>query len=274
MKKSISQWAFSPDRPLPQVFALAREHGFDGVEVAIALDGPITPQSTPDECALIREQAHQAKIELASLASGFGWQFPISTSRRQLRRKSIELASHSLQVARYLGLDALLMVPGGVGAEFVVDFAGEPYEVAYENARAALRELASVAQKCDVHLGVENVWNKFLLSPLEMRDLLDGCMSTHVGSYFDVGNVLLTGYPEQWISVLGKRICRVHLKDWKRSIGTLDGFCPLLEGDVDYPAVMKALRRIGYDSFLTAEYFNCEADLGAISRAMDLILEM
>jgi hexulose-6-phosphate isomerase len=125
-----------------------------------------------------------------------------------------------------------------------------------------------------VAIGVENVWNKFLLSPLEMRDFLDKIASENVACYFDVGNVVLTGYPEQWIDILGHRIKRVHLKDFKRSVGTLDGFCDLLDGDVDYAAVMAALRRVGYDGPLTAEFFNCEGKLEQLSSAMDRILAM
>ena len=121
---------------------------------------------------------------------------------------------------------------------------------------------------------IENVWNRFLLSPLEFRDFLDKVGSDYVGCYFDVGNVILTGYPEQWVKILGSRIKRVHLKDFKKSVGTLDGFCDLLDGDVDYAAVMVALRDTGYDGPVTAEYFDCEADLPKISAAIDRILQM
>ncbi len=104
-----------------------------------------------------------------------------------------------------------------------------------------------------VVIAIENVWNKFLLSPLEMRDFIDSFKSNAVGAYFDVGNVLLIGYPEQWIRILGHRIKRVHVKDFKRSVGTVEGFVDLLEGDVDFTAVKEALADIGYDGYLTAE---------------------
>jgi L-ribulose-5-phosphate 3-epimerase len=104
-----------------------------------------------------------------------------------------------------------------------------------------------------VALCIENVWNKFLLSPLEMRDFIDGFDSRMVGAYFDVGNVLLTGYPEQWIRILGERIKRVHVKDFKRSAETAEGFVDLLEGDVDFEVVNKALAEVGYDGYVTAE---------------------
>jgi L-ribulose-5-phosphate 3-epimerase len=116
------------------------------------------------------------------------------------------------------------------------------------------------------------VWNMLLLSPLELRDFLDKVGSPRVGSYFDVGNAVASGYPEQWIKILGSRIARVHFKDFKRDVATLDGFCDLLDGDTDYPAVMMALREVGYDGPVTAEFFDSEANLPKISAAMDRIL--
>lgn len=274
MTKSISVWAFRPDRPLSEVFALARDHGFAAVEVAVAETGELNLHSTPDDCARIREQAEQAGVSLSSLASGLGWRYPMTAVDDALARKGREATAQSLRIAGWLGVDALLVVPGGVGADFIESFPATPYDTAYDNALRALGELKSVAEETRVHLGVENVWNRFLLSPLELRDFLDKVGSPYVGSYFDVGNVVVTGHPEQWIRILGQRIVRVHFKDFKRAVGTLDGFCGLLDGDVDYAAVMNALRDIGYDGFVTSEFFNCEADLPKISQAMDKILAM
>ena len=275
MLKSISAWAFSPTRPAREVFALAREHGFEGVEVTIDEPGgatchQATTESSHRECELVREEAAEAGVAIASAASGLGWKHRLTASGPEARRQAVEVTQASLQRAAWLGADALLCVPG------VVD-PGTPYDVALERARVGLDEVRGAALQSGVSLAIENVWNKMLLSPLEMRDLIDianGSEERPFGSYFDVGNVLQTGYPEQWIAILSGRISRVHFKDWKRSVGNIDGFCALLEGDVDYPAVMAALRAAGYDGPVTAEFFNCEADLPAISRAMDKILEM
>lgn len=265
MLKSISIWAFAPDRAWPEAFAIAKAAGFEAVEVAVAENGPLTPGSTRQECERVAAQAEAAGLKLSSLASGMGWTHHLTTSNEAARRRSIEITAQSLQIAAWLGVDAMLCVPGAVEVE------GTPYDAAYENALASLRELAPLAETLGVTLGIENVWNKFLLSPLEMRDFLDAVGSSRVGCYFDVGNVLLTGFPQQWISILGRRIARVHFKDFNVSVGTLEGFCPLLEGDVDYGAVMQALRQIGYEGAVTAEFFDCEDDLPAISRAMDRI---
>lgn len=274
MLKSISVWAFDPTRPLDEVFALAKDTGFPGVEVAIAEDGPITPQTTEDDCKRIVEQAQKAGVSITSMASGGGWSLPISCTDESTRRKGIDFIASSLQVAKWLNLDTILVVPGGVGAEFIPGFKSAPYDVAYKNATDALQELVPVANATKVSIGIENVWNKFLLSPLEMRQFIDDLKSDYLGSYFDVGNVISTGYAEQWIRILGNRIKKVHLKDFKREVGNLDGFCDLLDGDVNFPEVMKALREIGYDGPVTSEFFDCEKDLPKISKAMDEILAM
>src|SRR5690606_27691514 len=117
----------------------------------------------------------------------------------------------------------------------------------------AITGLASHAESAGVSIAIENVWNKFLLSPLEMRSFIDATGSSYVGSYFDVGNVVVNGYPEHWIRILGHRIKKVHFKDYRRQAGGLHGFVDLLAGDVNYPAVVEALKAIGYNNFVTAE---------------------
>lgn len=276
--KSISVWAFDPQRPAREVFALARKHGFEGVELSIGEAGfplsfQVTAQSTPEDARRLRDEADDAGVRLVSLASGLGWNYPLTSQRPEIRARGLEAARAQIVNARNLGLDAILLVPGGVGADFIEGFEVTPYDVAWENSLSALKELAPVAEEHGVSIGVENVWNKFLLSPLEFRAFLDAVNSPRVGCYFDVGNAVAFGYPAQWVSILGDRITRVHFKDFKREIGTLDGFCALGEGDSDYPAVMAALEKANYTGPVTAEFFGCEADLAAISRAMDAILE-
>ena len=127
------------------------------------------------------------------------------------------------------------------------------YDVCYRRAGEAVRQIVSTAEETGVTVCIENVWNKFLLSPLEMRDFIDSFKSKMVGAYFDVGNILLTGYPEQWIKILGPRIKRIHVKDFKKSIGTVEGFVDLLDGDVNFEVVKKALAQIKYDGYVTSE---------------------
>jgi hexulose-6-phosphate isomerase len=274
MLKSISVWAFKNDRPLPEVFEMAKQNGFEGVEVAVAEDGPITPQTTEADCKAIIQQANDSGIEIASLASGLGWKYHLTSTDEANRKKAVEVTAQSLRVARWLGTDAILVVPGGVGSTFNPDFPYTPYNVAYDNALKSLEELKPVAEETGVAIGIENVWNMFLLSPIEMRDFVDKVGSTQVGVYFDVGNNIYSGFAQDWVRILGSRIKRVHFKDYRHGKAGLEGFCDLLEGDVDYPETMKALREIGYDGPVTSEFFDAEADLSKISTAMDKILKM
>ncbi len=129
---------------------------------------------------------------------------------------------------------------------------------------------------------MENVWNKFLLSPLEMKSFVDQFHSKNVGVYFNVANTLAIAYPEHWIEILGSRIKRVHFKDYRRNVGSVDGFCDMLSGDVDWPAVMAALRKVGYDGWIAAEmippvpfYKHCpEVLIHTTARAMDAIFAL
>jgi hexulose-6-phosphate isomerase len=166
-----------------------------------------------------------------------------------------------------------------VAADFVPGAETVPYDLVYERAKRFVQTGLKAAESRGVTICIENVWNKFLLSPLEMRDFIDSFQSERVGSYFDVGNILLTGYPEQWVRVLSRRIRRVHLKDFRRKVATIEGFCDLLAGDVDWPAVMCALREIHYEGWIAAEMippvpfykFSQESLIANTSRAMDAI---
>ena len=117
----------------------------------------------------------------------------------------------------------------------------------------AVKKLAPIAEEYGVQIGLENVWNKFLLSPLEMRSFIDAVGSRWVGAYFDTGNVVYSGYPEQWIKILNKRIFKVHFKDYRRNPGGLNAFVDLLAGDVDWKAVRAAFEAIGYEGWAAGE---------------------
>ena len=167
----------------------------------------------------------------------------------------------------------MLVVPGTVSG-FSPGSPITHYQTAYDNALKSLEELRAATTSTGVSIGIENVWNKFLFSPIEFRDFLDKANNPLVGCYFDVANIIITGHAEHWIDILGKHVKKIHFKDFKREVATIDGFCDLLDGDVDYPAVMKSLRAIGYNGPVTAEFFNAEADLPKISAAMDKIAAM
>jgi hexulose-6-phosphate isomerase len=240
MKISASYWMFEGGlearKPITEAMQEAKELGFDAIELAIAGKGVLTAQTTQAQCEDIAAVGKKIGIEISSLASGESWTCSPTANDPEHRARIIEFTQKALQIAKWLGTDAYLFVPGAVDVFFLPDAEVIPYDV-----------------ETGVAICIENVWNKFLLSPLEMRDFIDSFKSEMVGAYFDVGNVLLTGYPEQWIRILGKRIKRVHVKDFKRSVGTVEGFVDLLEGDVNFQTVKEALSDIGYDGYVTAE---------------------
>jgi Sugar phosphate isomerases/epimerases len=238
---------------MEESIALAKDAGFDGIELSLNETGPLGLESTAQEVRNIRQYADDTGIELSSLASGLYWDYPPTSENKEVRAKAFDVAQKQLEFAAELGVDTVLIVPGAVGVDFIPDAPVVPYDRAYDNALSFFSDLAKIAEAHKVSIGIENVWNKFLLSPLEMRGFIDTIGSDYVGSYFDVGNVVYSGYPEHWISILNKRIKKVHFKDYRRQAGGLHGFVDLLAGDVDYPEVVRALGAIGYDDYVTAE---------------------
>ena len=257
MKISASYWIFDGglDGTLPIKSAMeqASKMGFEGIELGIASQGVLTHNTSQAECEEIVREAEKHGLEISGVASGESWTTSPTANDEDVRKKIIDFTQKALQITHWLGSDAYLFVPGAVEVFFLPDAEVIPYDVCYQRASEAISQLVPVAEKLGVAIAVENVWNKFLLSPLEMREFIDNFNTSQVGVYFDVGNVLLTGYPDQWIRILGSRIKRIHIKDFKRSVGNADGFVDLLEGDVDFEAVKQALLEINYDGYVTAE---------------------
>jgi len=283
MKKSISYWSFpggvegKSKLDLRGCMKKAKEAGFEGVELAVAEAGELTLNSTRQDIKKIVQASKDVGIELSSLATGLLWNYSLTSSDDKTREKAKDIVRRMLELASYLGVDTVLVIPGTVDVFFKPNAEVVPYHLAYERSLDALKECVPTAERYKVSMGIENVWNKFLLSPLEMRDFIDKIGSPYLGAYFDVGNSLLTGYPEHWIRVLGKRIKKVHIKDFKTAVGNVNGFVDLLEGDVNWAEVMKALEEIGYHGWLTAEILppysqHPEALLYNTSKSMDFIL--
>ncbi len=257
MKISASYWIFDGgldgSLPIKSAMEQASKMGFEGIELGIASQGVLTHNTSQAECEEIVREAEKHGLEISGVASGESWTTSPTANDEDVRLKIIDFTQKALQITHWLGSDAYLFVPGAVEVFFLPEAEVIPYDVCYQRASEAISQLVPVAEKLGVAIAVENVWNKFLLSPLEMREFIDNFNTSQVGVYFDVGNVLLTGYPDQWIRILGSRIKRVHIKDFKRSVGNADGFVDLLEGDVDFEAVKQALSEINYDGYVTAE---------------------
>lgn len=252
MKKSISYWSFS-GKNVFEAMRLAKDAGFDGIELTLDAEGDVTMETAPEKLAEIRRAAEEIGIALPSVASSLYWAYSFTSDDPEEREKAHQAAVCEIKTAKALGADTVLIVPGSVSVEFVPERPVVAYDVCWQRAVAEMKRLAPVAAEHQIHIGVENVWNKFLLSPLEMRAFIDEIGSEWIGSYFDVGNVVYAGYPEQWIRILGKRIKKVHFKDFRRNPGGLNSFVDILAGDVDWPAVMQAFEDIGYDGWATGE---------------------
>lgn len=276
MKKGINIWSFT-DGTLLEKCKLAADAGFEGIEVAISDTGELGLDVTREELLAIKKAVNDMGLEIYSVCNDLVWANSLTSPDAEERQRAKKFIRRQLEVASVLGADTILIVPGVVSASFAPQFGIVDYDVAYERALESIRDLIPDAEKYGVVIGVENVWNKFLLSPLEMRDFIDKLDSPFVQSYFDVGNVLLTGYPEQWIKILGKRIKKVHFKEFRTAVGTLDGFVDLLAGDVNWEAVVSALDAIGYDGWVTGEMIpayaqHSEQIIYNTSGAMDKIL--
>ena len=277
MKKGISIWSFSA-MSLNDSFALAKKAGFEGVEVALdEKNGEITLNSTEKELLEIKKQASNNGIELYSVASGLYWSYFLNDDDEKVRIKARDIVKKQLECASVLGCESILVIPGCVNAEFAAPGKILDYETSYYRSLESVKLVKEYAAQYKVEIGLENVWNKFLLSPLEMRSFIDAVDSEWVGSYLDIGNTLAFGYPEHWISTLNKRIKKVHFKDYRTEAGGLHGFVDLLAGDVNYPAVVEMLGKVGYDGWVTAEMipnykYHTETIIYNTSNAMDAIL--
>ena len=252
MKKSISYWSFS-GKNVFQAMQTAKDAGFDGIELTLDAEGDVTMQTTAAQLAEIRSAAQELGLALPSVASSLFWAYSFTSDDPDEREQAHQAAVCEIQTAKALGADTVLVVPGSVSVEFVPERPVVAYDVCWERALQEMKRLAPIAEDAGINIGIENVWNRFLLSPLEMRQFLDEIGSERVGAYFDVGNVVHSGYPEHWIRILGKRIKKVHFKDFRRNPGGLNSFVDLLSGDVDWPAVMQAFADIGYDDWVTGE---------------------
>jgi L-ribulose-5-phosphate 3-epimerase len=221
-------------------FQLAKEVGFDGVEIGTIADAP--------EAQAIKEAAAKAGLAIHSVMNADHWKYPLSSADPEVVSKSVAGMETSLRNAKLWGCDSVLLVPAVVNAE-------TSYQDAWTRSQRVIRErILPLARELEVVIGMEEVWNKFLLSPLEMARYVDEFASPYVKAYLDVGNMLFYGFPQDWVRTLGKRIHRVHIKDFKLERGKGQfSWVNLGEGDVDWVEVRKALGEVGYDGWVTTE---------------------
>lgn len=240
LRKGIMWGSIGVGHTIMEKFQAAKEAGFDGVEVMSHLD---------------RKEVLKARdvtgLPIPSVCGEMHWKYPVSDPDPKVRDAGVEALKITLEDAAAYGADTILFVPGRV-SETV------SYDDCWNRTVEELKKVVPLAEKLKVKIALENVWNNFLISPMEAASFVDQFKSPYVGWYFDCGNILVYGWPEQWIKILGKRLAKVHIKEFSRKIadkqGRGAGFgVKLLEGDVNWQAVMKSLDDIGYHGWTTIE---------------------
>jgi hexulose-6-phosphate isomerase len=259
--KSLNLWAmpYPSKMTLEQCLRLAKDAGFDGVELNYDLESDLSPKHGTAHFQEIRRMADRIGIAISGLCSFLFWPYPLTSNDPAKRQRGFELAGKIVECARDLGTRNVLVVPGAVCIPWRTDHEPVPNDVCLARAKDAVGRMIPAAEKAGVTLNMENIFfNGFLLSPQEMVDFVDGFASEHVRVHFDTGNIMMYQYPEHWIPILGKRIANVHLKEFtkKGTDTSLESFRPLLDGTTNWPAVMQALSAVGYEGSLTFEYFH------------------
>ncbi len=235
-------------------FELAKRCGFDGIEAY--------PMEDHAAARAQVETAQEAGIAIHSLLYG-GWSALFSDPDEAVVAKGLKEFENALRCAKAMDVSSVLLVPARVSAQV-------RYVDAYERSQKNIRKILPLAEELGVVIAVENVWNDFLLSPIEFARYVDEFESPCLKAYFDCGNVVKFGYPQDWIRTLGPRIDKIHLKDYLRKE---NAFKPLREGEIDWPEVRKALAEVGYTGFCTAEVDGGdEAYLTDLAQRMTLIV--
>lgn len=264
IKKGVLLSMLSPKSSFKDRFQLAKDTGFDAIEAGTA--------KTVEEAAEIRKASEQTGVRIHSVMNMSHWQYPLSSADRSVVDKSVQGMTTSMEQASMWGAETVLLVPAVVNAQ-------TSYADAWQRSQTEIRKMIPMAEKLKVIIAVEEVWNKFLLSPLEFARYIDDFQSPWVRAYFDVGNVVLYGYPQDWIRTLGKRIVRLHLKDFtfrrdanlKKNVAD---WVNLRDGEIDWKAIHSALKDIGYSGFATVELGGDgeAAYLKDVSSRFDMIL--
>jgi hexulose-6-phosphate isomerase len=260
IRKAIMYETVKVEGPVMTKFQAVKEAGFVGIE----------PMSHMTQSEVL--DAFQATgLKAASCCCATHWKKPLSDPSPDVRREGLDGLLQALKDAKAYGASSVLLVPAVVNKQV-------SYTDAYTRSQAEIRKALPLAQELGVKIAIENVWNQFLLSPLEAARYIDEFESPAIGWHFDIGNVINFGYPEQWIRILGKRIQKLHVKEFSRAkrdkTGPASGFqVAYLAGDNDWPAVMKALDDIGYTGWGIAEQVggNSLEGLKTLASGMDQI---
>lgn len=264
MKKSINAWTIPDSYTFEETFACVAKAGFDGLELNVDGEGRSAHSlylgMSDAEISSIADLSKKYALPVSGISTSLWGKNPIGAVEPEVRKQGFELLKGQVEFADKLGADGILIVPGGIGEDLSI-------KAAFDSAKESFREWKSYIEDQDVMIGIENVWNGFFLSPFDMAAFLDELSIKNLGAYFDVGNVEIFARPEHWIEILGSRIQKIHVKDFLKHGSNAGTFVNLLEGSINWSKVTPALRKAGYDSYLTAE-------LGTMEAANDYMMDI
>jgi len=277
--KGISYLSFenglSNNESIDSALIQTQSNGFEALELSVSYEGVINTNLSESECGAIRQKINDSGVFVDSIATGMSWGISPTSDDVEVRKNSIKLHQDAIRVASYLDCKALLFVPGVVKSPISPEIVR--YDRALDRLREAINQMLPIAEELDVDLCMENVWNGFFYSPIELRDFVDSFESDKLGVYLDIGNLIgYQQYPPHWIELLNSRIKRVQIKDFQENFDWTGSFsfCDLGAGDVPWKETVSALKSIQYKSTIIAEMLPWdETILSRTSVAMDQIFD-
>lgn len=275
MKKSIGNNLAPKSMPPEAVIGLVRAAGYDGIELWLESAGYFSLATTPRQARALLATVHAHGLEVSNVSSGLYWTWSFSDRDARRRRKAVEILRRQIELAHRMGAGEILIVAGQVTPEVT-------YRECYERCLETLAPWGREARAAGVVIGLENCCaeQKFLMGPMEFAAFVDR-LGPGFGAHLDVGNIHDDGFPEQWVEELGPRVARVHIKDTLRRRGRGCGsvYTNVFLGSNNWPAIMQALRKIGYDGYIVAEmerrYSYCrEQQFYDTAAALNLLMKM
>ncbi len=275
MIKGISYLSFenglANNESIESALSQTKSNGFDALELSVSSEGVINTDTSKAECEIIRKKIDDSGIFVDSIATGMSWGVSPTSDDESIRKKSISLHQDALKVASYLDCKALLFVPGVVKSPISPEIVR--YDRALDRLREAINQMLPIAEDLNVDLCMENVWNGFFYSPIELRDFVDSFDSDKLGVYLDIGNLIgYQQYPPHWIELINSRIKRVQIKDFQENFDWTGSysFCDIGAGDVPWKETITALNSIQYESTIIAEMLPWDETISSrTSVAMD-----
>ena len=256
MKRALNAWTVEGSLDMEATFAAVAKAGFEGIELNVDAPGAahgLSMNTTKEDYAAIRELSKKYNLPVCSISTSL-WVGKMGNKDQWPDAEA--LLYKQIEAAIELGADGILIVPGGMGGSLTLDGARK-------NSIAFLQAQKARIEELGIFVGVENVWNGFFLSPYDMASFIDEVGSPKIGAYLDAGNMLAFSVPEYWIEVLGSRIGKVHVKDYKRNGGLNSGgtWQDITHGSADWKVMIPALRAAGYDGYLVGEVFKAFPDM-------------